>query len=152
MPSSVTLVDAMVVISGHEHGWFADLARRVPLAVASQVVREAVYFKQPDGTRTPIDLTPLFQGVLHREAATLDELAGFIRACPRSGLGAGETESLAIVHARGFAFCTADAHAMKVMRLMRLGSRWRSLENLFSAAGLDPRPLGDAWRNTAWPK
>lgn len=60
----------MVVISGHELGWFTELAGRVPLAVATMVVREAVYFKRPDGTRVPIDLTPLFeQGILHRRLA-----------------------------------------------------------------------------------
>jgi len=98
--NSVTLVDAMVVIYGHEQGWFTMLAEGLPLAVTGEVIREAVYFKKPDGTRIPINLTPMFErGDLQREQASVQELAEFTAACPRSGLGSGETESLAIVRA-----------------------------------------------------
>lgn len=88
MSSSVTLVDAMVVIYGHEQGWFTQLAERLPLAVTGEVVREAVYFRQADGTKIPIELTPMFErGLLQREEATLLELVDFSAVCPRSGSG-----------------------------------------------------------------
>lgn len=113
-----------------QRGWFIDLAQQVPLAVATMVVRESVFFKRPDGTRAAIDLTALFdQGLLNREEATLGELANFTASRPRSGLGSGETESLAIVHGRGLRFCTADVRAMKVMKLLGsvpAGDRWKA--------------------------
>ena len=142
----------MVVIYGHERGWFAKLAERIPLAVADEVAREARYFRRQDGTKAPIDLTPLLDGgKLYRESASLAELADFAAACPRSGLGSGETESLAIVRARRVAFCTADIHAMKVMKLLNMDSHWRSLERLFKDSALDPVGLQKQWRESSWP-
>lgn len=150
MPSSVTLVDANAVIYAHEQGVFPALLEGNQLAVCPQVVREAVYFDAPAG-RMPINLTPFVKaGQLLLEEATLAEVHTFTVQCPRSGLGMGETESLAIVLSRAASFCTADRRAMRVMQLLGLQPYWCSLEQLYTGAMLDTAQLEPQWRTAAW--
>lgn len=152
MPSSVTLVDANVVIYAHEQGTFPALLDGNPLAVCPQVIREAVYFVGPAG-RIPITLTPFLNtGRLQLQEATIAEVQTFTVRCPRSGLGAGETESLAIVLSRTMSFCTGDQRAMKVMHLLGLGACWCPLEQLYTNSTLDGTLLEPQWRSAAWPR
>ncbi len=152
MSDSVTLVDAMVVITGYQQSWFERLARAIPLGVTGQVVREATFYVREDGTEVRIDLNlPLSDGTLRLEHASLDELTEFAAVCQRSGLGSGEIESIAIVLARGFDFCTADVRAMRAMNDLGLKPRWRALEDLFESSSIDSSAIGPEYRRGAWP-
>ncbi len=150
MPSSVTLVDANVVIYAHEQGVFPALLDGNQLAVCPQVVLEAIYFVGPTA-RMAITLTPFLNaGQLLLEEATVAEVHTFTVQCPRSGLGMGETESLAIVLSRAASFCTADKRAMRVMHLLGMQGHWVSLEQLYTNSALDGAQLEPQWRTAAW--
>jgi hypothetical protein len=150
--NSVTLVDANVVIYVHEQGLFSQLVQGNRLGVTPEVVREAAYFKDAQGSRVPITLVPFFNsGHLQLEHASVNEIQTFTAACPCAGLGAGETESLSIVLSRGCMFCTGDKRAMKVMNLMGLRSCWCSLEDLYTNCSLNCAQLDTRWHATAWP-
>lgn len=145
------LLDSMVVIDAHAGGWFRPLTLGVQIGVTSQVKFESTYYKV--GTeRVPIDLSDAINaGTVQLLTASNLELEKFVeRTSLASRLGAGETESMALVLAHGHQFCTTDRLAMSAMKEVNVGEHWVALETVFLTIGLNTDGLDAKYRASYW--
>jgi len=132
---SLCLVDAQVVIDGYRYSFFDALVGGHAIALSGWVRTEVQFYKAPDGTRVPIVLDSLIQtGTVLVEHATVLELTTVVSRISSRRLGRGELESLALVAARGYWFCTADQPAVRAMNQLGLLPRWMPLAELYPEA------------------
>lgn len=141
--SSLCLVDAMVLVDGVKHGFLEALLNGSCIGVAESARGEVKYYRDEQGNKHPIDLTPQVQGGrLTVVKATAAEVQGLVAKRLQRRLGQGELESLALVVARGHDFCTADKTAVREMKDLGVLERWISLEELLARLN-PPRAVPD---------
>lgn len=121
----------MVLIDAARDGTLDLLLTGRDLCIADSVRDEVRYWRDADGLKHNINLQSyLDSGSLSLISATTQELADLLTLVSSRTLGAGELESLALVRARGFRFCTADRAAKHAMQVIGCLDRWMSLAEL----------------------
>ena len=142
--NSLCLIDADVTIDGFKYQYFHALVTGHAIGMSGYVcTQEVQYYKDANGCHVAIDLTSyVTTGAVQVEGATALEMQEFYSVYPGRGLGRGEQESIALVMARGYFFCTADHSAMKAMRNLGLQSQRIALEDLLDAL-TPPIPIPD---------
>lgn len=121
----------MVLIDAARGGFLDLLTAGRSLAIAESVRDEVRYWRGDDGVAHAIDLHSLIDsGRLPLVTATVEELRHIVSRVPSRALGSGELESLALVCARGWRFCTADRAARQAMETLGVQDRWVSLAAL----------------------
>lgn len=133
----------MVLVDGEKHGFLEALLGGGCIGVAQAALGEVKYYRDDQGNKHLIDLTPHIQaGQLTVVAATATEVEGLVAKGLQRRLGQGELESLALAVARSHDFCTADKTAVREMKDLGVLERWISLEELLGRLN-PPRPVPD---------
>lgn len=152
---SLCLVDADVVIDGFKYSFFEALVTGHAVGMCGWVrTTEVMFYKDATRTHIAIDLTGFVTtGSVQVESATAIEMQGFASTYQGKALGRGESESIALVMARGYFFCTADRPAVRAMKQLGVLSNWVPLEDLLSTLTPPiPVPEGKYVRASALPR
>jgi hypothetical protein len=127
----------MILIDAVRYGFLEPMLKGHRIGVAPSARDEVRFWKDANGVRRQIDLTPYVEaGLLDLVGATSDDLAQIVKVVSSNALGAGELESLAVVVARGERFCTVDGRAIRAMTELGVADKHVALRDLLGT--LDP--------------
>lgn len=134
--------DADTIINLHQIGLWEKLVEAYEIFVPATIVGEARYYFDDEHQKQPIDLrAQVAEGRISELSAGVQdilELSRWLSGDIQEGLGAGETEALALIVSGAFGegwFTTSDRLAIETLAALGFSERGIALEEALRLAG-----------------